>query len=164
MKTSYATTQLLLDQLTLNDAEFIFELLNTAEWKKFIGDRNIQCIEDAKKYIQKISDTANTNYWVVRIQDVKIPIGIITLIKRDYLEHPDIGFAFLAAYSNLGYAFESSKAVLDDLIKSGVSEIYAITVSTNVKSIKLLTKLGFGYNKEIINENESLELYSIKTG
>jgi RimJ/RimL family protein N-acetyltransferase len=162
MQNNYNTNRLSLNEILLNDAEFISELVNTPEWIKFIGDRNIRSIADANEYIQKIISNPNTNFWVVRIQDQQIPIGIITFIKRDYLDHYDIGFAFLAKHTKKGYAHEASIAVLNDAIKNANHiQILATTVKENTNSIQLLEKLGLRFYKEIQNENQLLLVYSI---
>ena len=93
-----STERLYLESLTFHDNEFILELVNSKGWLKFIGDRNIKSLSDSSTYIQKILDNPNTIYWVVKIKNSKTNIGIITFIKRDYLEHHDIGFAFLPDY------------------------------------------------------------------
>ena len=98
MFTKISTERLSLDLLAPADAEFMQELLNTKGWLQFIGDRNIHSKEDAIKYINKINTTPNFYYWTVRLTDTHEPIGIISFIKRDYLEHFDIGFAFLPQY------------------------------------------------------------------
>ena len=118
-QTSNTTKRLLLDPLSINDKDFILELVNTDGWKSFIGNRNINSQSVAAAYIQKIIENPDTNYWTVKIKETKIPIGIITFIKRDYLEHHDIGFAFLPEYFNKGYAFEAANAVLKYLLKTG---------------------------------------------
>lgn len=162
MQTNYKTERLLLRTLNTADAAFIFELVNTAGWIKFIGDRNVHTNEDAERYIQKILSNADVSYRVVTLQDAKTAVGIVTLIKRNYLHHHDIGFAFLPTYSKQGYAFEASAAVLADLLKSTQHQtILATTLKENVSSIQLLHKLGFSFSKEITNENDSLQLYSI---
>jgi ribosomal-protein-alanine N-acetyltransferase len=162
MQDTYTTHRLFLNEINLNDAEFISELVNTPEWIKFIGDRNIRSIAEANEYIQKIINNPNTNFWVVRIQDQQIPIGIITFIKRDYLDHYDIGFAFLTKYTKKGYAYEASIAVLNDAFKNSNHEhILATTVKENINSIQLLEKLGLRFYKEIQNENEFLQVYSL---
>ncbi|MBC8984468.1 hypothetical protein H9X96_01610 [Pedobacter sp. N36a] len=35
------TSSLIVDQLSINDASFMQELLNTRGWKQFIGERNV---------------------------------------------------------------------------------------------------------------------------
>ncbi len=162
MQTDYKTERLQLRILSAADAAFIFELVNTAGWIKFIGDRNVHSNEDADGYIQKILANDDVSYLVVTLQENQIPIGIVTFIKRNYLEHHDIGFAFLPAYSKLGYAFEATKAVLHDLLKAELHKtILATTLKENDSSIQLLKKLGFTFSKEIKNGNDVLQLFTI---
>ena len=164
MQKDYSTPRLLLHELTVNEAAFIHELVNTPEWIAYIGDRNIKSKEDAIGYIQKIIDNPNIDYWVVKTRDLQIPIGIISFIKRDFLDHHDIGFAFLPAYTKVGYAYEAAAAVLNDLKEnSSHSYILATTVKENTNSIRLLEKLDFKFNKEIERENEMLLLYCLNS-
>lgn len=155
------TERLLLTLLQTEDADFIQELVNTSGWLQFIGDRNVHSPEDAAAYIQRILGNASVCYLVVRLKGENIPAGIITFIQRDYLEHPDIGFAFLPAFSKKGYAFESAVAVLDYAVQQKkYSTILAITVPGNKDSVRLLTKLGLQFDKEIERENEKLLVYA----
>src|SRR5664279_3267525 len=158
MQTTYVTSRLFLSPLSADDAAFICELVNTEGWLRFIGDRKVTDHESAVAYIQKIMDNANVIYWVVRIKDVQKPIGVITLIKRDYLDFPDIGFAFLPAHAGKGYAYEAVKTVLDSLNSNPT--ILAITVQDNTRSIQLLEKLGFNLDKEVEQEGGTLLVYT----
>jgi ribosomal-protein-alanine N-acetyltransferase len=161
MQKNYTTSRLLLNELSYSDAEFIFRLTNTPEWKKFIGDRHINIPEDATGYIHKILSNPHINYWVVKIAEKEIPIGIITFIKREYLDHHDIGFAFLKEYTKQGYAYEATSAVLNDLMRDPVhSIIFATTIKENSNSIKLLEKSGFHFCNEITVDSEKLLLFS----
>jgi RimJ/RimL family protein N-acetyltransferase len=161
MQTTYTTQRLFLHQLSLQDGEFIMELLNTPGWIQFIGDRNITSKEKAEEYIEKIMANPNVTYWVVRIKDKQIPIGLVTLIKRDYLEHHDIGFAFLPQHNGKGYAREASAEVLSALTKDPAhTHIVAITLRENISSINLLEKMGLRFEKEVIDNGETLLLYS----
>ena len=162
MQTNYKTKRLQLTNLTSNDADFIFELVNTAGWIKFIGDRNIKTNEDTAAYIQKVISNRDITYWVVKLQDQQIAVGIISFIKRDYLEDHDIGFAFLPAYAKQGYAFEATFTVLNDLLNANQhNTILATTIKENKSSIQLLKKLGFTFADEINNENEMLQVFSV---
>lgn len=160
MLESYSTDRLLLKKLSRGDEDFIFNLLNSEGWIKFIGDRNIKTTEDAEAYIQKISDNPTTDYWTVSIKESGEKIGLVTLIRRDYLEHPDIGFAFLPGFGKKGYAEEAASALLNELIKEqDIKAVAAITVKDNINSIRLLEKLGLRFEKEIERDNEILLLY-----
>ncbi|MBE9597727.1 GNAT family N-acetyltransferase [Pedobacter sp. MC2016-24] len=162
MENSYLTTRLVINKLNLADHQFIMQLVNTPEWIKFIGNRNINTAEDAKLYIQKIIDSSDVNYWVVKFKETGTPIGVVTFIKRDYLEYYDIGFAFLSEFGNKGYAFEATSAVLNCMGKSHAHpRILATTIKENINSIKLLKKLGFQFEGEIDNGKNELSLYAV---
>lgn len=164
MQTSCKTQRLALFPLEQNDAPFIFELLNTDAWKKFIGDRNIASVNDASSYIQKIDATSSVSYWTVKLKDTSTSIGVITFIKRDYLDYHDIGFAFLPQYSKLGYAYEATMGALAALSTTYISpQIVATTLVDNSNSIQLLQKIGFSFINEITHDNDKLQLFSIST-
>lgn len=165
MQQLYHTDRLELSLVKTSDADFIFELLNTEGWIKFIGDRKIETREDAQQYIQKILNNPQMIYWVARLKKRKIPIGMISFIKRDYLDHHDIGFAFLPAYFSKGYATEATKRILSDVMQDPNHKIIlATTMPGNGPSIRLLEKAGFHFKKEIENEQVRLLLYSVKPG
>jgi RimJ/RimL family protein N-acetyltransferase len=162
MKETYTTERLNLNVVSKEDFEFIFKLVNSEGWIRFIGDRHVRTSDDAKAYLKRIMDNLNVVYWKVSLKETKEPIGIITFIKRDYLNHHDIGFAFLPEFSGKGYAYEASKKVLEDLLQNGDHEvIVATTLAENTNSIKLLSKLGFDYSQKVNDGDEELLLYSI---
>jgi len=155
------TERLLIAPLHQNDKIFIRELVNSKGWIAFIGERNVHSDDDASAYIQKIIDNPNTNYWTVKTKDTNTAAGIITLITRDYLENPDIGFAFLPQFNGKGYAFEATNAVLNDILQHGCVGIDAITVPENTSSIALLKKLGLQFDKTIEIEKETLQVFTL---
>ena len=160
MHPTLATERLTLALLTLLDSDFIRELVNSKGWLDFIGERHVHSPEEALAYCQKIFESKTVMYWVVTQKEQGIPIGIVTLIKRDYLDYHDIGFAFLPAYNGHGYAYEAAKAVLDELWQyEDHKQMLATTVPENAHSIRLLTKLGFSFDKEIRVNNDLLLLF-----
>jgi [ribosomal protein S5]-alanine N-acetyltransferase len=162
MRTNLITNRLNLDPLTAGDAPFIMELVNTHGWIQFIGDRHIHSLADAAAYISKINDNPDIVYLVVRLRTGAAPVGIISFIKRDYLPHHDIGFAFLDAHKAQGYAFEAASAVLNEALQDPAHDhILATTIKDNSRSIRLLEKLGFSFHNEIIHEQDTLFVFSI---
>jgi RimJ/RimL family protein N-acetyltransferase len=163
MKYIVESERLKLREFTFDDAEFIVELLNTDGWLKFIGDRNVKSIEQACTYlkngpIKSYTDNGFGLCMVERKADGK-GIGMCGIIKRDTLENPDIGFAFLPEYTGKGYAFEIAKATLEyakDILK--ISRVFAITVKGNTNSIRLLEKIGLNYLKIIKSQDGKEEL------
>ena len=154
------TERLSLDYISLDDWKFILELVNTDGWLQFIGNRNIDSENDAKAYIQKILSNRDVTYWVVRLRNDTTPIGIITWIRRSYLSFYDIGFAFLPAFFNKGYAYESSRAILSQMIQQFTpSHVDAVTIPGNDSSIRLLKKLGLQFKEELQTEQETIHVY-----
>lgn len=159
------TDRLQITLLSQSDAYFIYELVNSEPWLKYIGQRNINNIVGAENYIQKINNNPQTIFWTVRLLDSNTPIGLLTLIKRDYLDSEDFGFAFLPDYHKQGYAYEASKNLLKHLNKEkSLQKVYAITIPDNKASMKLLEKLGMKYLKDIREDDTNLKLYQFKLG
>lgn len=160
--------RLFLRPLTLEDSEFILRLLNTDGFIKYIGDRNVRTIEQANDYLLngplKSYETNGFGLNLVELKTNQAPVGMCGLLKRDYLDHPDIGFAFLPEYTGKGYAYE----IVKEIIYYGLNvlqfeKILAIVLPENSSSVKLLERLGFTYEKNFISPdtNEELCLYSI---
>jgi len=159
---TFHTPRLSLAPLQSGDHVFIRELVNSKGWLDFIGNRNVNTETDALAYIQKIIDNPLTCYWVVRLRHNSTPIGVVTRIQRDYLEHHDIGFAFLPGFNGKGYAREAGKIILYHLAQDPRhTQVLATTVPENIRSIQLLEKLGLRFLREIAVDNEKLLLYGI---
>jgi RimJ/RimL family protein N-acetyltransferase len=167
MKYILETERLRLRELNLNDSDFIIELLNTPAWLKYIGDRNVKTTEQAESYLHngplKSYEVNGYGLYLVEKKDIGTSIGMCGILKRDNLDHPDIGFAFLPEFNGQGYAFEIATATIAYAKnKLGLSTILAITVADNFKSIKLLGKIGLTCNKKFNfpNSEEELLLFS----
>ena len=161
------TQRLGLRKFTSDDADFIVELLNTPGWLQFIGDRNVKTKEQAIVYLEEgpIKSYKQNGFglWMVELNTDKTAIGMCGIIKRESLEHPDIGFAFLPQYFGKGYGLEVASATLSyGREKLGIEKLLAITIPGNEKSIRLLEKIGLSFKQNIpaTEEGEQLLLYS----
>lgn len=167
MMTVFETERLRLRYFTLDDADFIIRLLNTPGWLEFIGDRNVKDKEQAENYLRngafKSYELNGFGLSMVEIKDGNIPIGMSGILRRDELDNPDIGFAFLPEYMGRGYALEISSALMKyakDELK--MEKILAITLPHNKPSIRLLEKIGLSYQKHFSfpGTREELMLFS----
>ena len=157
------TSRLILRQMTVDDAAFMLVLLNDPSWIRFIGDRGVRTLDEARNYILQ---GAMTNYprlgygfYLVELKEAGIAIGMCGLAKRDYLEHADIGFAFLPEYCGQGYAFEAAAATLNYAQQQlHLPRILATTRLDNLSSSKLLEKLGMRLDKVIMHPDGDREL------
>lgn len=173
MQTILETERLILRKLTLEDAPFMLELLNTPTWLQFIGDRNVHTITDAENYLlngslKSYEENGFGFYAVIEKSETsdrsQKTIGMCGLIKRDTLPDIDIGFAFLPDLLSKGFGFEAASATLDyalNVLK--IKRIIAIVNPNNEKSIGLIKKIGMRFENMIKfpPKNEDLMLFSI---
>jgi len=148
------TARLTLRHLSIGDAEFILRLLNEPSFLRYIGDKGVRNLDDARQYILNgpVASYERNGFglYLVELKDDGTPIGISGLVKRDTLPEPDIGFAFLPAYWSQGYAVESAAAVMTYAREVlGLTRIAAITSPDNNASEKLLGKIGLRFERMI---------------
>ena len=146
------TERLTIRQLTGDDAPFILTLLNEPSFLRYIGDKKVRNVEDARQYIHNGPAASYARHGfglcLVELKDTAAPIGMCGLLKREELPDPDIGFAFLPDFWNKGLAFEAATAVLNDARnRLNLTRILAIVNPDNAPSIKLLEKLGFKFER-----------------
>ena len=157
------SVRLNLRELTLEDAPFILELVNTPNWLAGIGDRGVQNLFAAKTYIQNgpMRSYSEHGYglWRVELREDRTPIGICGLVRRAGLTGPDIGFAFLPSHEGQGYAFEAAMATLqyaDQVLQ--LPPVLAVVAPTNLRSIKLLERIGMTFKESIVLPGDTEEL------
>ena len=149
------TERLLLCPLQKDDSAFIFRLVNEASFIQNIGDKGVRNLEDAWQYIlqgpMKSYDVNGFGLWLVALKDTLTPVGICGLIKRDGLDEPDLGYAFLPEFWSHGYAIESAARVLDYAKETlDINRVVAITAPDNDASIRVLNKLGLQFEKMVL--------------
>jgi len=148
------TERLTLREVSTDDADFILRLLNEPSFLRFIGDKGVRNLQDAREYILNgpIASYNQNGFglYLVVLKSMNTSIGMCGLIKRETLADVDIGFAFLPEFWNKGYALESATAVFSygkDVLK--LPRIVAITNKDNVTSGKLLERLGLHFDRLI---------------
>ena len=154
------TERLRLRLMTTADAEFIMQLLNDPDFVRYIGDKGVRTLDDAREYIRTgpVASYGRHGFglWMVELKELGAPVGICGFLKRDTLADVDIGFAFLPQHRSRGYAMESASAVLHyGRNVLGLTRIVAITNPDNVESIRVLEKIGMSFERMIrITEHE----------
>ena len=161
------TERLSLRRLTVDDAEFILALLNEPSFLRYIGDKKVRNLDDARQYILNGPVASHERHGFglncVELRESRTPIGMCGLLKRDELPDPDIGFALLPDFWNKGFAFEAAEAVLKDAQERlQIQRILAITSLDNDASINLLQRLGFRFEEvvQLSPNGEQLRLFS----
>ena len=183
------TNRLILREVVESDDEFILDLLNQPSFIKYIGDRNVRTVKEAREFIENRyrqsyrehgfglyavelkAEFATLNDVSVSTFEIQNPkskiqnraIGICGFVKRDTLPDADIGFAFLPQFCGKGYALESAVGIMEygrDVL--GLKRVLAITTQDNESSGKLLEKLGFKFENliKMPTNDEELKLFS----
>jgi ribosomal-protein-alanine N-acetyltransferase len=108
-------------KLAESDAEFIYSLVNDPDWLQYIGDRKVNSLQDAVRFIvENINEQHHderlglkaccirSNFLSGKVKNKDTHIGVCGLVKRDYLDSIDIGYAFAKKYRGFGYAIEAA--------------------------------------------------------
>ena len=161
------TERTILREVIADDAEFVLDLLNQPSFIKYIGDRNVRTVDEARDYIESrfASSYQKFNYgmWAVELKESATLIGLCGFVRRDTLPDADIGFAFLPQFEKKGFAYESAAATM----KYGqnvqkLPRVLAITSKDNFSSQKLLDKIGLKFERliSLSDDAEELKLFS----
>jgi RimJ/RimL family protein N-acetyltransferase len=165
------TARLRLRMITTEDAEFIQRLYSSEDFLRYIGDKEITNTAKAEEYIEnnilKMHQEKGVCLLMVEVKATSTPIGVCGLIKRDSLESHDVGYGFAPEFYGQGYAKEAAEAIIEQAKQNAdIDHLVAITTSDNIRSIALLTKLGFAFERveDVISESVNLNLYSLSLG
>lgn len=158
------TSRLLIRPLELSDAPFILEFFNSPTFIRFIGDRGVRTVEDAEEFLKakalKFFKEYGWGTYLVSLKSDDRPIGTCGLYLRDELDGPDFGYGMLPEFEGKGYAFEFCSFLLEYFKKQmNTQEFLAIVQEENIRSTRLLDKLGFKAEKKFMMGDEELVLY-----
>ncbi|HJU82888.1 MAG TPA: GNAT family N-acetyltransferase [Holophagaceae bacterium] len=142
------TDRLLIRRLVLEDAPFILRLLNTPGFLEHIGDKGVRDLQQARAYLEDGPMKSWTEHGhglsLVVLNATGEPLGLCGLLRRKPDQDVDLGYAFLPEFERQGYACEAAAGVLADARRvHGFPRILALVSPGNVRSIRLLEKLGF---------------------
>jgi RimJ/RimL family protein N-acetyltransferase len=159
------TARLALREFDAHDAEFVLRLVNEPSFLRYIGDRGVRTLDDARKYIADgpVAGYARDGHGLMRVERKSdgASLGMCGLLKRDALPEPDIGFSFFPEYWSQGYALEAASAVMRHARDTlAIGRILAITTRDNASSMRLLDKLGFRFERMIALGTEELRLFA----
>jgi RimJ/RimL family protein N-acetyltransferase len=158
-----------LSESSAEDAAFILRLLNEPSFIRNIGDRGVRNLGDAHDYVAKgpVNSYRAHGYGLYRV-DIKAsgaPAGLCGLVRREGLNGPDLGYAFLPEFWSRGYALESARAVLAYARNTlTLDRILAVVDPANSDSIRLLQKLGFGSERmvQLPGDGSALNLFVLE--
>ena len=163
------TNRLKIRTLNEGDAPFLFQLMNTLKWHQYIGDKGIANVQDARKYIRsKMSTDLDEKGFINHLMIEKAsnrPVGTCSIHDRDGVEGLDVGYAMLEEFEGLGYATEGATLMVQmAFTRFKSNQLSAITSIQNRDSQKVLEKIGFRYQSNIMlpDGKEEIRLFVIE--
>ena len=143
-----ATPRLALREFAPGDAAFIVRLLNDPGWLQHIGDRGVRTDDDARAYLERgpIAAQREHGYALWGVAAAGQPdtlLGMCGLVRRDGLDAPDLGYAFLPEGRGRGVEREAARAVLAharDVLH--LPRVMAIVSPANSASVAVLRAAG----------------------
>ncbi|MTI73219.1 MAG: GNAT family N-acetyltransferase [Stenotrophomonas sp.] len=136
------------------DAAAMLELLNEPGFHRYIGDRGVRTLEQARDCIRNGPMVSYERYgygmYAVERRSDGAWLGNAGLVHRAALPHADLGYALLARHTGQGYALEAARAVLGHARAAlRLGALCAIVTPGNARSVALLKKLGFQANGSV---------------
>lgn len=145
---SIATPRLEMRPFLKSDASFLVGLMQEPGFVRFVGDRGVHDDASACEYMAHGPHACLSTHGFSLLCVVDTlsgsAVGMCGLLKRPWLDVPDLGFAISKRYSGQGFAQEASRAVLGHWVHAGiVPQVAAIASPDNAASHRVLQAVGF---------------------
>lgn len=147
MTTIIETERLILRTWKKEDAATYYQINQDPKVIEFLLPTTMEQINDF--ILAKNTQQQQNGYslWAIELKETGEMIGFIGLNYTDWPAHftpaVEVGWRLASQHWGKGYAPEGAKAALDyGFNKMGLKEIVSFTVPTNVRSIRVMEKIG----------------------
>jgi ribosomal-protein-alanine N-acetyltransferase len=142
------TDRLVLRKTTMNDVEAVFFLRSEPELQKYIDRDPAQSVDEAKAFIQLITDNLDNNVgvsWAITLKDEDAMIGSIAIWRIDKGNYrAEIGYVLHPAYQGKGLMHEAMQTIIDyGFREMKLHSLEANINPDNLASQKVLERAGF---------------------
>lgn len=163
---SLMTRRLSLSPLQLDDLD-LFHQINTNPYvRRYLWDDKIIDLvtaEDILKTNQKQFEQSHCGLWKINIIGHSEVIGYTGLWYFFDEPQPQLIYALLPAYSNMGYATEAAQAMVDYAFEDlGFSYLIAATDEPHLASQKVAQRLGMSFHETRIEDGKPTLFYRIQ--
>lgn len=138
------------------------EIVRDEEVMKYIGNGSAQSWEEAESYVKDCIQCFAINKWsrfAVELKETKEFIGFCGF-KR-YNNQLDLGWRYGKKHWGQGYGYEAARLTLNFANKQRhFPKIVCISYPENVRSIRIINKIGFLFEKEIVLNNKRVFQFS----
>ena len=113
-----------------------------------------------KSYIEQIYGFYGFGLWTVILKESGEVIGRAGLSVREGYEIPELGFVIDVPHQKKGYAHEVCEAILQYAREElAFEEVQALVDEKNENSLRLLKKLGFVFDRDVIESDRHYKLF-----
>lgn len=163
------TDRLIIRPFKLEDIGPSYEMNLDAEVSKYTGDGGVVSKEEIERRIIEnvFGDYEKHGYGrlAVELKSEGKFIGFTGLKYLEDMNEVDLGYRFMKEYWGKGIATESALASIKlGFEKLGLEKIIAMVLPENIASIRVLEKLNFNYEKEIIEDGLTAKVYVLLKG
>lgn len=157
------TERLVINNLSLNDLQFLTDLDSDPVVRKFI-DRKVKTFDETRQYISENIDSylqLGFGRYAVRSKEDLNPIGICGFLMENY--GVDFGYRFSQSAWGRGIAKEAANSVIKygcDQLK--LKKIIGIVLPDNIASEKILISSGFTFVSMDEVWGKTIKKYEIK--
>lgn len=160
------TNRLILRPFTLDDIEDSYQMNLDSEVSKYTGDGGVVSRDEIVRRIMEdvLGDYEKYGFGrlAVELKESNKFIGFCGLKYLNDLKEVDLGYRYMSKYWGKGYATESAKACIEyGFKKLKLNKIIAMVLPENIASVKVLEKLNFTYEKDIIEDEQLVKIYRL---
>ncbi len=160
------TERLIIRPFKLEDVESAYQLNLDPEVSRYTSDGGVVAKAEIERRIVEdvLGDYQKHGFGrlAVELKGEGKFIGFTGLKYLEDLGEVDLGYRFMRPYWGRGIATESGSACLElGFNILGLDRIIAMVIPENVGSIRVLDKLGFQFEKEMMDGEELVKVYTL---
>ena len=160
------TERLILNEISMNDVDFLFKIRNNDENNKFIGRKKSSLEEVQQFIIDRIADFKEKKgiTWMIYNKETKQNIGSICYWNFNFETNTaEIGYELISDFQGKGFMQEALSKIIDfGFNKLNLQIIEAFTDKNNKPSVNVLLKYNFIQNSEFeLNNEKNLIMFTL---
>ena len=160
------TERLLIRPFNMDDIAPSYTMNLDEEVSRFTGDGGLVSKKEIERRIIEnvFGDYEKYGYGrlAVELKGEKKFIGFTGLQYLEDMDEVDLGYRFMKEFWGRGIATEAAKACVNLGFETlGLSKMIAMVFPENIGSIRVLEKLDFEYEKDIIEDKQLAKIYSL---
>lgn len=160
------TERLIIRPFKMEDIDPSYMMNLDKEVSKYTGDGGVVSKKEIERRITQnvFGDYKKYGFGrlAVELKDENKFIGFTGLKYLEDMDEVELGYRFMKKYWGQGIATEAGKACLDLAFNTlDLNKVIAMVLPENIASIRVLEKLNFEYENDIMEDNLLIEIYTL---